>query len=143
MSESIPAVEERQGKAPGGAEFLNLATLIENHVKTIRELGSQIKQAREMYSDSFTNNPTYQEHDKKVKEASKLKASIKANIAKQPSVAQLEQKLKDLKFDKREQEATLSDLLFDYKEQTGVTQLELFGSETFHLLQSIRLVKAR
>jgi predicted RNase H-like nuclease (RuvC/YqgF family) len=94
-----------------------------------------------MYDDSFNSNPTYHEHKERVKEVTNAKNSVRREIAKQPAVAQLEQKTKDLRFDINESQKTLSDLLADYKEQTGATQLELFDGRTMELVTTVKLVR--
>lgn len=122
---------------------INLEGLIKNHVKSLSDLINEIRTKREMFNDSFNNNPTYREHAEKVKEASKAKSSVKMNILKQPSVARLDQELKDLKFDYKEKKKTLSDLLLDYKEQTGAQQLELFTGEIVDIQTSAKLVRVK
>lgn len=143
MNATIPAVEERQIKQESGADaLLSLEELIRNQLRAIEKLTSELKDNREMFTDSFTNNPVYHEHEQKVKEVTKAKNSVKAEILKQPSVALLDQKVKDIRFDINEKRKTLSDLLLDYKQQTGATQLELFDGQTLEIIQSARLVRA-
>src|SRR5581483_2910091 len=97
------------GEDQAGA-LLSLEELIKNHIESIDKLKLEIKQQREMLEDSFNNNPTYHEHDEKVKDVIKAKNSVRQEIAKQPSVASLNQKVKDLRFDMNEKSKTLSDL---------------------------------
>src|SRR5262245_4912185 len=105
------------------ASFLNLEELIKGHIESLDKLRDELKKKREQFEDTFTNNPTYREHVEKVKEANKAKASARKQLTNQPAVAKLEQEVKDLKFDIKENSQTLSDLLQDYKEQTGATQI--------------------
>ena len=93
-----------------------------------------------MFEDSFNNNPTYREHIEKVKEVTKAKNSVRQEIAKQPSVAQLKQKLDDTRFDIGEQSKTLSDLLQDYKEQTGATEIEARNGKIYAIVSVSKLV---
>lgn len=123
------------------ATFLNLEELIKNHIDSIAKLREELKAQREMFEDSFNNNPTYHENEEKVKEAAKAKGSVKKQISSQPSVALLAQKVKDLRFDISEQSKTLSDLLQDYKEQTGATQIETRDGKIMELVSSVKLVK--
>lgn len=123
--------------------MLNLEQLIKNHVEAIDKLKLEIKQTREMFEDSFSSNPTYREHSERVKEVTKGKTSVRAEILKQPAVANLQQKLKDLKFDMNEKQKTLSDLLIDYKEQTGAQQLELFDGRLMEMQTTVKLVRSR
>lgn len=122
------------------AAYLNLEELIKNHIEAIDKLKDELKQAREMFEDSFNNNPTYREHVEKVKEANKAKSSVRAEIAKQPSVATLKQKVDDLRFDLGEQSKTLSDLLQDYKEQTGATEIEARNGKIYAIVSVSKLV---
>ena len=120
--------------------FLNLEELIKNHIETIDKLKDELKQSREMFEDSFNNNPTYREHLEKVKEANKAKASVRSEIAKQPSVSILKQKVDDLRFDLGEQNKTLSDLLQDYMEQTGQTEIESRSGKIYAIVSVSKLV---
>jgi predicted nuclease with TOPRIM domain len=121
--------------------MLSLEELIKNHIDSIDKLREEIKQQKEMFEDSFNNNPTYHEHTERVKEANKAKSSVRQQIAKQPSVAMLDQKIKDMRFDVSEQSKTLSDLLQDYKEQTGATQIETRSGQVLEIVSTSKLVR--
>ncbi|HEX8931602.1 MAG TPA: hypothetical protein VF810_00425 [Patescibacteria group bacterium] len=120
--------------------FLNLEELIKNHIEAIDKLKDELKKQREMFEDSFNNNPTYHEHVEKVKEVTKAKNSVRQEIAKQPSVAALKQKVDDTRFDINEQSKTLSDLLQDYKEQTGATEIEARDGKIYAIVSTSKLV---
>ncbi len=142
MDQSIPVVNERKVENASPVDTIfNLENLIKQHAEVIDKLTIELKKNREMYEDSFNSNPAYRELVDKSKEATKTKLSVRSQIAKQPSVAQLKMKVDDLKFDISEQKKTLSDLLIDYKEQTKATQLELFNGQIFNIVQSVKLVK--
>jgi predicted RNase H-like nuclease (RuvC/YqgF family) len=119
--------------------LMSLEELIKNHIKTIDTLKDELRQQKEMFEDSFNNDPVYREHVEKAKEAAKAKNAVRQQIAKQPSVAVLDQKIKDMRFDLSEQNKTLSDLLQDYKEQTGATQIEVNG-KTYAIVSVSKLV---
>jgi|SRR6185437_3054325 len=121
--------------------LLSLEELIKNHIESIEKLKLEVKQQREMYEDSFNSNPTYREHDEKVKEVSKGKNSVRQEISKQPSVSMLAQKIKDLRFDMNEKSKTLSDLLQDYIEQTGATSIETRDGKVLEIIRTSKLVK--
>lgn len=123
------------------AGMLSLEELIKNHVESMEKLRVELKKHREMLDDSFNNNPTYREHVEKVKDVTKGKNSVKQQIAKQPSVALLDQKVKDLRFDINEKNKTLSDLLQDYKEQTGATSIETRNGQVLEIVSTSKLVK--
>jgi predicted RNase H-like nuclease (RuvC/YqgF family) len=122
------------------AAFLNLEELIKNHIEAIDKLKDELKQKREMFEDTFNNNPTYREHLEKVKEANKAKGSVRQELTKQPSVSQLKQKVDDLRFDIGEQSKTLSDLLQDFKEQTGATEIEARNGKIYAIVSVSKLV---
>lgn len=123
------------------AAMLNLEELIKNHIDSLDKLRNEMKEQREMYEDSFNNNPTYREHQEKVKEATKGRSQVRQQIAKQPSVAVLDQKIKDMRFDIKEKQQTLSDLLADYKEQTGATSIETRNGQVLEIVSTARLVR--
>lgn len=122
--------------------MLSLEELIKNHIESIDKLKVEARQAKEMFEDSFESNPTYREHMEKVKDVTKAKNALRQQIAKQPSVAQLEQKVKDLRFDLSEKNKTLSDLVQDYKEQTGATTIETRNGQILEIVSTSKLVKS-
>jgi len=131
------AISEQDSPA---ASFLNLEELIKNHIESIDKLKEEVKKKREMLEDTFNNNPLYREHVEKVKEATKAKNSVKGELAKQPSVAKLDQEVKDMKFDLGEKSKTLSDLLQDFKEQTGASQIEARNGKIYEIVSVSKLV---
>src|SRR5579872_3072165 len=132
----VPVSGEDQANA-----LLSLEELIKNHIEAIDKLKIELKQQREMYEDSFNSNPTYREHTEKVKDVAKAKNSVRQEISKQPSVAMLAQKVKDLRFDMNEKSKTLSDLLQDYTEQTGATSIETRDGKVLEIVRTSKLVR--
>lgn len=139
--EEIEELDVPVSSGDQASALLNLEELIKNHIESIDKLKLEIKQNREMLEDSFNNNPTYHEHDEKVKEVTKAKNSVRQEIAKQPSVATLNQKVKDLRFDMNEKGKTLSDLLQDFIEQTGATQIEMRDGKVLEIVRTSKLVR--
>lgn len=133
-------VTETKEEFSQASAFLNLEELIKNHIEAIDKLKDELKLQREMFEDSFNNNPTYREHVEKVKEANKAKASVRSEIVKQPSVANLKQKVDDTRFDLSEQSKTLSDLLQDFKDQTGATEIEARNGKIYAIVSVSKLV---
>ena len=136
-AESIPSA----AAVDKATVMLSLEELIKNHIDTLDNLRHEIKENREMFEDSFNNNPTYREITEQVKDIVKKKNQARSQIAKEPSVAQLNQKIKDLRFDLNENQKTLSDLLQDYKEQTGATQIETRSGQVMEIVSLLKLVK--
>lgn len=133
------------GDALSGADqataLLSLEELIKNHIESTDKLRDEIKKVREMYDDSFNNSPAYNEASLKLKDVAKARNTIKQQISKQPSVATIAQKLKDLRFDLSEQNKTLSDLVQDYREQTGATQIETRSGQMMEIISTAKLVR--
>jgi predicted RNase H-like nuclease (RuvC/YqgF family) len=121
--------------------LLSLEELIKNHIESIDKMREEVRQVREMFEDSFGNDPVFREHTERAKKASKEKNSVRQQIVKQPSVATLAQKIKDLRFDMSEQTKTLSDLLQDYHEQTGATQIEARNGQLMEIVSTAKLVR--
>jgi hypothetical protein len=133
--------DQTTSDVPAVDALLSLEELIKNHIDNINKLRDEIKQTREMFDDSFSNNPTYRENDERLSEASKARNSVRQEIARQPAVALILQKLKDLRFDLNEQLKTLSDLLQDYHKQTGATQIETRDGQIMEIVSTSRLVR--
>jgi len=133
-------VTETKEEFSQAAAYLNLEELIKNHIEAIDKLKTDLKLKREMFEDSFVNNTTYREHVEKVKEATKGKASVRSEIAKQPAVSKLKQEVDDIRFDLGEQSRTLSDLLQDYKEQTGNSEIEARNGKIYEIVSVSKLV---
>ncbi|MEK7571556.1 MAG: hypothetical protein AAB553_04745 [Patescibacteria group bacterium] len=121
--------------------MLNLEEMIKNYIDSLDKLRNELKEQREMYEDTFNNNLNHKELDDKVKEATKNRGKLRQELTKQPAVAVLEQKIKDLRFDMKEKQQTLSDLLADYKEQTGATSIETRSGQVLEIVSTARLVK--
>ncbi len=121
--------------------LLNLEEMIKNNFDSLDKLNGELKKLREMFEDTFNNNPTYREHTEKVKEANKAKSSVRQQISKQPSVAQLADKIKSLRLDMKEREASLSDYLQEYQRMTGVNQIETRDGQVLEIINTSRLVK--
>lgn len=121
--------------------IIALENLIKNHIRSIDEFKAEYRVKREMLNDGFYNDPVYREHSEKVKQASKARLSVKYQIAKQPSVAILDQAVKDLRLDIKEANANLSELLLEYKSKTQATQLELFGGQIVEIVEIAKIRK--
>lgn len=141
VTEKDMTVKVTEAGSDQATALLSLEELIKNHIESIDKLRDEIKKIREMFEDSFNNNPTYREHTERTQKVSKERNSVRQQIAKQPSVATIAQKLKDLRFDMSEQVKTLSDLLQDYHEQTGATQIETRNGQVMEIVSTAKLVR--
>lgn len=140
MGNALPMVEERRVQNQAD-HVLSMENIIKNQFKSISELQAELKEKRAMYRDGYESSATYHENAEKVKEASKARNSVKAELNKQPGQLKLAQEIKDLAFDLKEKKYTLSPLLLDYKEQSHAAQLELFDGKTYEIVEEAKLKK--
>lgn len=121
--------------------LLNLEEMIKNHITSIDKFREEQKKLREMFEDSFNNNPIYRENTEKAKEALKVKATTRQQIASQPSVISIQQKLKGLSQDVKERQAALSDYLLEYQRLTGANEIEDNEGQIREIINSAKLIK--
>ncbi len=142
IEESVEPTEASVDAVPENVNvLLSLEEMIKTSIATVSNLRSEIKKHQEMFNDSFLNNPTYIENDKKVKEANKVKSTTRQEIIKQPAVAQLSGKIKDMRTDMKEKQNSLSDYLLEYQRLTGATQIEDNDGNVLDISNSAKLIK--
>lgn len=124
------------------AELLgNLESSIREHIASIDKSKTELKKLKEMLSDMFANDPTYQEHDKAVKEATKIRVKTKSELLKQPEAAQLHNKIRELSSDLRDLQNALSDYLREYQRLSGSNEIEGDDGEVREIVYVAKLVK--
>jgi len=125
-----------------GVEVLqNLETLIKTNTASLEKGRIELKKLKEMLSDMFLNDPTYQEHDKAAKEAAKIKSKTKSELLKQPQAADLNKKVKDLTLDMKEIQNSMSDYLREYQRLSGSTEIEGEDGSVMQIIMVAKLVK--
>lgn len=123
------------------AILLNLEEMIKNYIQSLEKLREEKKKHQEMFEDSFVNNPVYRENAEKAKEALKVKATTRQQIASQPSVIALGQKIKDIGRDLKERQIALSDYLLEYQRLTGANEIEDNEGQIREIINSAKLIK--
>lgn len=121
--------------------LINMESLIKGHISTIDKLTEESGKFKDMLDDIFTNDPIYQEHDKAAKEAAKVKQNTKRRILKQPQAADLDKKIKELKSELKENQASLSDYLQEYARMSGVNEIEGEDGEVREIVYTAKLIK--
>lgn len=121
--------------------LVNMESLIKGHIATIEKLEQEANKHKGMLDDILANDPTYQEHEKIAKEASKVKQGTRQQILKQPQAADLDKKVKELKGELKENKASLSDYLQEYARMSGVNEIEGDDGEMREIIYSARLIK--
>jgi xylose isomerase len=121
--------------------LINMESLIKGHIATIDTLSEEARKIKEMLDDIFSNDPTYQEHDKLAKEAAKVKQGTKQQILKQPQAAELDKKHKELRGELKENQGSLSDYLQEYARMSGVNEIEGDDGEVREIIYNAKLIK--
>lgn len=126
----------------GGADIIiNMEGLIKSHIAQIDKLSEDAGKLKEMLDDIFENDPTFKEHDDKAKEAGKVKQKTKAEILKRPQAHDLNEKIKSLKSQIKENESSLSDYLQEYSRLAGVNEIEGEDGEVREIVYTAKLIK--
>lgn len=124
------------------AELLgNLETSIKEHIASIDKSKMELKKLKEMLSDMFANDATYQEHDKTVKAAVKIRTATKLELLKQPAAAELNNKIKELSSEVKDLQNALSDYLREYQRLSGSNEIEGDDGEVREIVYVAKLVK--
>ena len=124
------------------AELLgNLESSIKEHIASIDTSKAELKKLKEMLSDMFANDPTYQEHDKAVKETTKIRVKTKSELLKQPEAAQLHNKIRELSSELKDLQNALSDYLREYQRLSGSNEIEGDDGEIREIVYVAKLVK--
>ena len=106
--------------------LINLEQLIKSHISGVDRLKEEVTKHKGMLDDILANDQTYKEHTERAKEASKIKAATRAQIMKQPQVAELAEKVKSLK---------------EYQRMSGVNEIEGEDGEVREIVYVAKLIK--
>lgn len=137
-------VVEDATQASGGDNqaqvLVSLEEMIKKYITRHDKLKIEVKKHKEMYDDSFYNNPTYLENLEKAKEAEKDLKVTKKNIASQPGVIQIALKLKTLRDESKEVDQSLSDYLMEWQRMTGANEIEGEDGKMRDIINKAKLV---
>lgn len=143
-NQDVQAVETPQASDTSSNDallLLKIEEMIKTHTSQIDSLQEDITKYRDMVNDIFTNDETYQEHDKVAKEAARIRTNTKKEIMKRPDVADLDNKLKSLKSEQKELKEGLSDYLREYQRLSGSNEIEGEDGEMREIIFTARLVR--
>lgn len=143
MTNEIIKEESISPSEDEAAIVVSLTDLAESHAESVQNLTSEIKKTSQMLQDGFLNDVVYREHQKTYKEVREILAQTKFQIMKQPQNVLLSDKLKSMKQEKKEKQASLSDYLLELERMGGVNQLELFDGQVFEIVKTAKLIKKR
>lgn len=141
LTETVDDSQDNNTSVSSGQILINMESMIKSHISSIDKMQQELKKHREMLDDIFLSDPTFQEHLEKAKEASKLKQQTKTQILKQPQTKDLDDKIKTLRSEIKEQEAALSDYLQEYQRMSGVNEIEGEDGEVREIIYTAKLIK--
>lgn len=121
--------------------LLNLESLIKNTIASIEKEQEEARKYKEMFADGLNNDPTFKEHEAKVKEANKIKLATRAQILQQPSMKQLADKIRTANSEVKEKKDSLSEYLLEYQRLAGATTIEDNEGQVREIVNSARLIK--
>ncbi len=121
--------------------LMNMEEMIKNHLASIDRLDSEYRKQKEMLDDIFNNDSTYKAHSEAAKEANKVKAGTKAQIMKQQQVADLAAKVKQMKSEMSELQASLSDYLQQFNQLSGLNEIEDETGEVRVIVYAAKLTR--
>lgn len=121
--------------------LINMESMIKEYISSIAKLTQEAKEAKEMLEDIFKNDPTFQEHSKAAEEASRIKKNTKQEVLKRSEAKELNEKVKSLKSQLAENQASLSDYLGEYQRMSGVSEIEDNNGELYEIIYVAKLRK--
>lgn len=121
----VVGADTATGSADNAATvMLSLEGLIKNNLTALDKLQTDLKTQQEMINNVLASDQTYQAHDEALKQAQKVRNTTKSEIMKRADVAQVNNKIKEMREELKEQRQTLSDLLQEYQRVSGNTEIE-------------------
>lgn len=121
--------------------LLSLEEMIKHHIASIDKLTEDVKVQKQMFADAFENSEAYREAEKKIKESSKDKGSVREQILKQPAMQSLGSKIKDLNTDLKEKKGALSDYLLEFQRISGLNEIEDLEGQIREIVNNAKLIK--
>lgn len=119
----------------------NLESMINRYVGDIDKLREQLKTQKDMLEDAFNNNPEYAQASEKVKEVTRVRTGMKQKILKDPPVAFVSEKVKEIKNEIKDAQEALSGYLQKYFQTVGTNQITGDDGEVREIIVVTKLVK--
>ncbi|MDD5481825.1 MAG: hypothetical protein PHR64_02670 [Candidatus Shapirobacteria bacterium] len=107
----------------------------------VEEAKEKLKEQRDMFRGAFENDSVYQDHQTKHEEARRVLLATKKQILKDPAVASIEEKIKDLRLSLRQLQDSLSEDLQEYQNLTGEKVIETDEGRLMEIVSKARLIR--
>ena len=121
--------------------FLSIESLIKQNLNTLDTLQVQYRDQKEMVDNVLENDQTYRQHLEDANDANKVKSATKSQIMKRPEVIKVAEKMKGIKEEMKETQATLSDLLQEYQRISGSNVIEREDGQMLEIVSTSKLVR--
>lgn len=121
-----------------------IASLQENintSISQMQKLKEEQKKLKEMIDSTLLNDSVYQEHNKTVKEATRVLRNTKFSLFQVQSTKELIEKKKDISGQIKDLKNALSDYLLEYTRIAHVEQLELFTGDEVQIVKTAKVIK--
>lgn len=135
------STEEPEVSVDQSTVYLSLENLIRSNLTTIGTLQKQYREQKEMVDNVLENDQTYRQHLEQANEANKVKSGTKQQIMKRPDVIKIAEKMKGIKEEMKEVQATISDLLQEYQRLSGSNTIEREDGQILEIVSTSKLVK--
>jgi hypothetical protein len=99
-------------------------SLIQNYITLLENAKKELKENKAMLNDALSGDEEYRKVTEAAKEATKNKKAIYVRLMNNPTLAELNEKIKDLQSQVKENELAMSDLLQQYAQITGSKTFE-------------------
>ncbi|RJP46327.1 MAG: hypothetical protein C4584_01720 [Armatimonadetes bacterium] len=136
----ITASEDTSG-TNNASVLLNMENMIKSYISSIDRQKEELSKYQGMLDDILENDATYKAHTEQAKEAARIKSATKQQILKQPQAAELADKVKNLRVEIKENQATLSDYAGEYQRMSGINEIEGEDGEMREIVLVPKIVK--
>lgn len=134
---------EITGATATANDLVAVTSLIQSYIAQIDRSSKELSANKQMLMDAFLNDPTYREHERSVKEAVKVRSGTKMQILKQPTLAELAEKIKDIAATVKDAKHSLSDYLQEFARMTGAREIEDSEGELREIVYTAKLIKVK
>lgn len=138
MEDEPQAIRDEIGTA---SQLINLENAIKNYIKSLSSLRQELREKNSMLEDSFNNDTRYAQEEEKVKEATRVKATVKESILKQPGLVTVGNEIKEIRQKVKDQTDALGNYLKQYEEIAKTNQITTDDGEIHEIIVLRKLKK--